>query len=252
MQPSLLNKVIDDKDVNRTDVIKRFGFKNGLPAVNLLDLAPSFEETVAPYSFLDGGSLITDLALLKTLVKSRKECIYLEIGTWRGESVANVASVAKHCYTLNLSAAEMLNMDLPKAYTEQHAMYSKSLSNVTHLEGNSLRFDFSALQQKFDVIFIDGDHHYESVLSDTRNAFKLLRNEHSVIVWHDAGNSPEDTRWDVLKGILDGTPSGKRQHLRRVSNTLCAIYTTQPLPSYTIDYPSFPDKKFEVHIKAKK
>lgn len=251
-RPSLLNRVLDDQDVNREAVIKQYGLKQGLPAVDLLRLIPDLEQTIEPYSFLEGGSMITDLALLKALAKQHNDCVYFEIGTWRGESVANVAAVAKQCFTLNLSKEEITKRGFDKAYADQHGLYSKGLANVTHLEGDSMRFDFASLNRKFDLIFIDGDHHYESVKSDTQNAFKLLRDERSVIVWHDAGNSPEDTRWDVVRGILDGTPETERRHLRRVSNTLCAVYTKANLPPYTIQYPSLPDKRFQVSMKAKK
>ncbi len=251
-QPSLLNRVLDDADVNRKAVIAKYGFDKGLPAANLLDIAPELQESVEPYSFLDGGSIITDLALLKALARKKNDCSYFEIGTWRGESVANIATLGGECYTLNLSADELRKKGSAESYVSQHALYSKHLPNVKHLEGNSLQFDFSPFEKKFDLVFIDGDHHYESVKSDTTNAFRLLKDDTSVIVWHDAGNSPEDTRWDVIRGILDGCPEDKRKHLRRVSNTLCAIYITQVLPSYTIQYPTLPDKKFEVSLKAKK
>src|SRR5438552_3056351 len=75
----------------------------GLNTIDLLDLFPDFEEEVAPYTYLEGGSTAIDLALLKALAKTFQQCCYFEIGAWRGESVANVASVAKECISLSLS-----------------------------------------------------------------------------------------------------------------------------------------------------
>jgi predicted O-methyltransferase YrrM len=251
-QPSLLNKVLDDQDVNRSAVTSVHGMAKGLPTVNISELLPRFNETVDPFCFLDGGSTPLDLALLKGLAKRTEACEYFEIGTWRGESAANVASVAKHCTTLNLPDEEMLKMGLDKRYVELHRFFSKGLSNVTHLQGNSLDYDYKSLDKKFDLIFIDGDHHYESVMSDTKNAFGLLKDENSVIVWHDYGNSPNDVRWDVLRGILDGTPADKRKNLYRVSNTLCAIYTNQSLQPYMQDPVVAPDKRFIINISTDK
>jgi predicted O-methyltransferase YrrM len=251
-QPSLLNKVLDDPDVNKKAVAEKHGISKGLPAINICDLLPGFQETVDPFCYLDGGSTPIDLALLKGLAKKYPSCEYFEIGTWRGESVANVASVAKHCTTLNLPDSDMLQMGLSKKYVELHRFFSKNLQNVTHLQGNSLKYDYRSLQKKFDLIFIDGDHHYESVMSDTRNAFELLKDEHSVIVWHDYGHNPNDVRWDVLRGILEGTPEEKRKKLYRVSNTLCAIYTNASLPSYQQEAIETPDKRFSITIKADK
>ena len=59
-------------------------------------------ETVSlgPMTFLDGGSLPTDIMLLVSLAESIKDCRYFEIGTWRGESVAAISPRSKSCHTL--------------------------------------------------------------------------------------------------------------------------------------------------------
>src|ERR1035437_8860708 len=123
----------------------------------------------------------------------------------------------------------MLRMGLDRNYVGLHRFFSKDLKNVKHIQADSQTFDYSSLNQKFDLIFIDGDHHSESVKNDTANAFKLLKVDDSIIVWHDYGNTPNDIRWDVLHGILDGTPSEKLGNLYHVSNALCAIYTSRKI-----------------------
>ncbi|MCW3082672.1 MAG: hypothetical protein JWP12_38 [Bacteroidetes bacterium] len=243
---------MDDADVNKAGVIKKYGLSSGLPAIDLCELLPDFNETVDPFCYLDGGSTPIDLALLKGLAKKTPECSYFEIGTWRGESVANVAAVAADCTTLNLPDQEIINLGLSKKYVELHRFFSKELKNVTHLQANSQTFDYGNLHKKFDLIFIDGDHHYQSVMNDTKNAFSILKNENSIIVWHDYGHTPNDIRWDVLKGILDGTPADKKNKLYRVSNTLCAIYINTPVSSYQQESIETPTKSFSISIAAKK
>jgi predicted O-methyltransferase YrrM len=250
-QPALLNKVLDDDNINKNELLKKYNLPNGLETIEITDLISNFNITVEPYAALDGGSTPIDLALLKGLAASKPDCDYFEIGTWRGESVANVASVAKKCVTLNLPDDIMLSMGMDKKYVELHRHFSKDLLNVSHLQGNSLSFDYASLNQKFDLIFIDGDHHYESVKSDTINAFKLLKDEHSIIVWHDYGNNPGDIRWDVFRGILDGSPSDKIPNLYRVSNTLCAIYSKNVKSGEHIPNHSVPKKHFSISIKVK-
>lgn len=251
-QPALLNKVLDDEDVNKREVVASYNLPEGLKSVDILDLLPDFNETVAPYCSVDGGSTPLDLALLKALTKSIPNCNYMEIGTWMGESVANVASVANTCTTVNLPDAEMQKMGLNKDYIGLHRFFSKNLPNVLHVQANSQTFDFSSLNQKFDLIFIDGDHHYQSVKNDTANAFKLLKDENSIIVWHDYGLNPSHVRWDVLRGILDGTPTEKQPFLYRVSNTLCAIYTQKQLRSFYPTPFANPNKSFTIQINAQK
>lgn len=250
-QPSLLNKVLDDADINKQQVIEKYNLPKGLKSVEILELLPDFNETVAPYCARDGGSTPIDLALLKALARTKTDCTYFEIGTWMGESVSNVASLAKQCTTLNLPDEDLLKMGLDKNYVGLHRFFSKNLKNVIHLQANSQTFDFDSFNQKFDLIFIDGDHHYESVKNDTANAFKLLKDENSVIVWHDYGNTPADIRWDVLRGILDGTPAEKHDKIYRVSNTLCAIFTNKSVKSAYLEPFSSPNKLFSIHISTK-
>lgn len=38
----------------------------------------------------------------------------------------------------------------------------------------------------FDLVFIDGCHHYEYVKKDTQNAIKYLKSG-GMIIWHDYG-----------------------------------------------------------------
>ncbi|MFL5763807.1 MAG: class I SAM-dependent methyltransferase [Bacteroidia bacterium] len=251
-QPSLLNKVLDDEDVNRKTVISKYGLAKGLSSVDISDLLPGMDVTVEPYGALEGGSTPIDLALLKGLAASIPDCHYFEIGTWRGESVANVAAAATRCFTLNLPDETILSMGGTKEYAGLHRHFSKQLDNVTHLQGNSLTFDYSSYRKKFDLVFIDGDHHYETVKNDTEKAFELIKNENSIIIWHDYGHDPSDIRWDVFRGILDGTPAASRKHLYRVSNTLCAIYTNRALRSGHSKPHAVPDKHFSITVKTVK
>jgi hypothetical protein len=248
--PSLLNNIVNNVDVHKEAVIKKYNLPSGLRTVQLQQMFPAFNITVNPYASLDGGSTVLDIALLIACAKSKNDCQYLEIGTWRGESVANVATVADHCFTLNLSDATMEEMGLHNNYIASHRVFSKQLQNVTHLFGNSKSFDFEKLKQKFDLIFIDGDHHYEQVKEDTEKMFKLLRNDDAIIVWHDYGNNPADVRWDVLHGILDGTPHAMQSNLYHVSNTLCAIYYSKPIEA---SYPApfeLPKHHFIIDVHA--
>lgn len=221
----------------------------GLPAVPLTYFLSSVDQTVRPFAFRDGGSLPTDLLLLRALARRIQGCRYFEIGTWRGESAANVAEVATSVHTLNLSAAEMRSMGLRERYIELHGFFSKPLPNVTHIHGNSATFDLAPLGT-FDVVFIDGDHRYEAVRTDTRRVFEHLVGSNTVVVWHDASRQPGQPRWEVLAGILDGLPATATGHLVQVENTLCALYSPIPLPAQPFDSLADPLPSFEVTIKA--
>lgn len=249
--PWLINHILSDNSIWKKKVEKQYRLEKGLPLIEINDMLPNFSETLEVFAFLDGGSLPTDIALLKGLTKKIENCSYFEIGTWRGESVANIADDAKECYTLNLSKTEILELGLSEKYADLHAFFSKEKKNITHLYGNSKTYDFSSLGKKFDLIFIDGDHNYDYVKNDTEKIFKNLIHEKSIIVWHDYAYTPEKIRHEVLLGILDGTPKEMRKHLYHVSNTLCAIFIKQEFNTANLVVPSTPNKNFKIQIESK-
>ncbi len=248
--PSLLNLILVQNDANVLHA-KKLGFKDGFPVIDILDLFENFDETIEYYSLLDGGSLISDLILIKKIIKNYSRAKYFEIGTWRGESVANVANVADECYTLNLSADELRSLGLSEKYIGQQDFYSKGIEGITHLKGNSMNFDFSPFYKKFDVVFIDGDHHFDSVRKDTETAFKLIKDENSTIIWHDYAYSPEEIRYEVMCAIVEGTPRKYRKNLFHVANTMSAIFTIGEHPNYLLKDKLFPSVSFNISINAK-
>lgn len=226
--------------------------KYGLQWVDLLEIAPDLDETIQSFSFLDGTSRVIDIALLKSIAKKFIPCTYLEIGSWRGESLLNIAEIAKEAVSISLSPEEMRALNFPEDVIAVEGIFLNNKTNITRIGHNSLRFDFSALDKKFDLIFVDGDHSYEAVKSDTKNVFSLLKNESSVIVWHDCGTNYEDMRYEVVAGILDGLPEEERRNVYRVSNTLCGVYTKKSHPVLSESGSSVPNKKFQVKIKSEK
>ena len=250
--PWLLNHVLSDDGLWKDYLAQHHYPVKGLPVVEPDTLFPRFSESLGYFSFLDGGSLPTDIALLKMLAKRFKDCRYFEIGTWRGESVANVADVAARCFTLNFSRKEMLEKGFDEKYVDMHGFFSKGKENITHLEGNSQTFDFAGLHQKFDLIFIDGDHHYASVKKDTENVFGHLVHGKSVVVWHDYAYHPEKFRPEVFAAIWEGVPVEKRKSLVHVANTLCAVYLPETVEVHSMEAPVKPRVNFKITIKTEK
>ncbi len=250
--PWLLNHVLADDKVWQNYLHKKGYPQNGLPVVEPDTLFPDFQETLSVFAFLDGGSLPTDLALLKLFARRFPACHYFEIGTWRGESVANVADVAAACTTLNLPKETLLK----KGFSEKHAalqgFFSREKSNITHLEGDSLSFDFAGLGRKYDLIFIDGDHHFESVKNDTQQVFAYLVHDKSVVVWHDYARNPEEMRPEVFAALWEGTPKEKRHRLVHVAHTLCAVYLPEKVETHPLESPVIPRLRFKLNIETHK
>jgi hypothetical protein len=122
------------------------------------------------------------------------------------------------------------------------------LKNVVQLHGDSRSFDFGGLQKKFDLLFIDGDHHYDTVKSDTEKVFEHLVHDESIVVWHDYGFHPDLVRYEVMAAILDGVGPGRAGLVYHVAHTKSAIFTGKKLPSEPTGFPAVPEEYYSTVI----
>jgi predicted O-methyltransferase YrrM len=252
-KPWLLNLVLDEDSLWQNRIRKQYGNGYRLKTTPIQQFLNEKGCHLPVFAFLDGSSMPTDLALLRSLAISIPNCSYFEIGTWRGESAANLADLTEDCHTLNLSELEMHSLGWSEKYIGLQGFFSNKTGKVIQHHGNSLHFDFEGLNRKFDLVFIDGDHHYESVKNDTEKVFGNLCHEKTIVVWHDAAYTPEKLRHEVIAGILDGTPKVFHNHIYHVSNSQCAIYCPGGLnESKTLDAPEVPQWQFDVKLGFKK
>lgn len=247
-KPVLLNRVLTDENTWQSYVGKKYGMADGLPVVHMDQLIGAEPIELGPMTYLDGGSLPTDLMLLAGLAEKIKDCSYFEIGTWRGESVATVAPRTRSCHTLCLTDEEMQQRGMHSGTIASHMLFSEGLKNVTHLRGDSRSFDFARLDQKFDLIFLDGDHHHEVLKSDTANVFTYLVHEESIVVWHDYGFHPDRVRYEVMAAILDGVGTDRAGRVYHVAHTKSAIFTGEELASAPPDLNRLPGEFYRTRI----
>lgn len=236
---------------SKGEVKKKYNLPNGLPALDLLDLFPEFNETITHYSYLDSTSKAIDIAFIKQIIKSKKDVNYIEFGSWRGESLINIYKDTNECYSLTLSKQQMREFGFAEVSINASDFFTDKIAGIKHIQHNSQTYNFNELKGKFDVIFVDADHEYPGVKIDTANAFSLLRDDKSVIIWHDYGKSYETINWPVLHGILDGMPAQTHKNIYKVQNTLCAMYTKQNVNAKYFT-PYLPDKVFTITIKGEK
>jgi hypothetical protein len=251
-KPHLINHILDSNESCEKEFRKQFQDVNPARQISLKSIY-NFDDSISvmPFSFLSGSSLITDFVLLKLACIKTRATNYLEIGTWRGESVANVSSLVENCYTLNLSDEQLTALGLSKNYVDSHRFFSKEKKNVTHLFGDSKLFDFSQLNKKFDVIFIDGNHHTDAVESDTRRLFPYLKSCNSIMIWHDAKKDTEKIRYEVMLGIYRGIPTDKHKNIYLVENTLCAVYIEEDIKFKNLNCYEKPQHHFEIDVRVK-
>lgn len=248
----LKNLLAFTEDQMAKDLMNQYTNSKEIPWVDILEVAPKLNETVTDFTFLSYTSRVTDIAVLKALAKSFPECDYFEIGSLRGESLINVLPNTNSTTGLSLSKDEMRELGLPEDMVVTDSILVKSNEKLTQIRHNSLTFDYSKLNKKFDLIFIDGDHSTDAVKVDTANAFKLLKDENSIIIWHDFGYNYSDQRPEVIAGALQGAPKEAHPYIYRISNSLCGIYTKRKLKTISDNTNMLsPTKVFDVTLVAK-
>lgn len=167
-----------------------------LAAVVSEDIPIQVREPIA----IDGNISLAEIAVMSKLVKRYNPKRLFEIGTFDGRTTLNLAANASadaEVYTLDLPKDKLSETDLPletgeEKYIDKDASGVRFLGTdcqqkITQLYGDSSTFDFSPFYNTVDFLFIDGSHSYEYVLSDSKLALDLLRDEQGVILWHDYG-----------------------------------------------------------------
>lgn len=141
-----------------------------------------------------------EISTMATLVYQLKPKTVFEIGTYNGFTTLHFAYNAPEdakIYTLDLppdfevkdkanySYDDLMVVELSKKNIANRIYKKDPMGRkVIELFGDSEKFDYSPFYGKVDLIFIDGNHSYRYVKSDTENAFKML-SENGVILWHD-------------------------------------------------------------------
>ena len=127
----------------------------------------------------------------------------LEIGTFNGETARILSALFPNSKitTLDLEFDEILKSELyryeskDKKLVNSREMNLRSLPNVTFLEKNSL--GLIEFHDKFDLIWIDGEHSYPIAAIDISNSIRLLSPTGTAIcddVYLKARDSNKDGR----------------------------------------------------------
>jgi predicted O-methyltransferase YrrM len=176
-----------------------------------------------------------ELVTLSSLVVHYKPLRIFEIGTFMGKTTYHLAANSP-------DQARVFTLDLPQAGFEETIAQNPYDMNLLH-EGkrhevghyfkntayeskikqifcDSRSFDETPYADSMDMIFVDADHFYPSVINDTQKALRMLSKDGpgKVILWHDLRQ-----RSDVERGILELCG---RDKIRHIKDTMIGIYVS--------------------------
>lgn len=204
-----------------------------IPEVGLAELAPeSTRIELREPEGRDGNISLYELVAICRLVSDHGSERLFEIGTFDGRTTLNLAAnapPAARVFTLDLPREALNDTELrveesEKIFIEKEtsgARYrgTECERKITQLYGDSATFDLSPFYNGIDLVFVDGSHAYEYVLSDSTRALGLLRNGKGVVLWHDYGI------WDGVTRALNQLyqREGDFARLRRIAGTSLVI-----------------------------
>ena len=168
-----------------------------------------------------------ELLVLCKITRDKDPQTIFEIGTFMGATTLRLAANSQaDVYTLDLPPKGHPDFVPPPVDDPGLDVYPDSpgacfaetdySGRIQQLYGNSQTFDYSPYLEKMDLVFVDGSHHFDLVLRDSMNAFKMLK-PNGVIVWHDYEKWAPEVM-DALQTVSQRFP------LVHISGTSLAVY----------------------------
>jgi hypothetical protein len=230
-------------------VSSTYGLPGGLPTIGVTDLLPNLNTKVGYYTYKPGTSLALEIAMMRTIAERKPGLRFLEIGSYLGEAIANVADAGAQCVSVSLGDEDMKKLGFG-GHIANNRFFIKQHPNIKNIDANSHTYDFSGLGT-FDLVFIDGDHTYEGVRNDTEKVFANCIKQDTIVFWHDYADKA-GVRWPVLGAIMDGLPEIYRDRIFYIENTLSAIYVPESIvlrPKAKYDALARPTYAFEQTVE---
>jgi predicted O-methyltransferase YrrM len=137
-----------------------------------------------------------DISAILFLMKKSCKKNFVEIGSWYGKTTYEIAKrfPDKMIFTMDYIEKDLIldpasNRALIKD-KDDLCKYAKHLPNVSFIYANSHTYDFNKfknlLYETPDFFFIDGDHSFKGVKTDSEKAMIYLKkNGGGTIAWHD-------------------------------------------------------------------
>ncbi|HFC11916.1 MAG TPA: class I SAM-dependent methyltransferase, partial [Anaerolineae bacterium] len=127
-----------------------------------------------------------------------KPKMIFEFGTYKGDTTYHLAKCNpdSQLTTIDFPPSEdgfihyNQDTDFPVVFKPGERFYNTpEAARITQLQGDTTTFDFSDHYGKYDFIYIDAEHEYKWGMSDSLNAFKMLK-KGGTIVWDDYATWP--------------------------------------------------------------
>lgn len=186
---------------------------------------PAIPLTLMNFKIISANVVLEELVYLAGMVATLKPQRCLELGTLDGNSTLQIAlNTSKNAIIHTLDLPPDQEGYVPYKAASRRFEGSPVAYKITQHLGDSMTYDFArfAKDGPLDFIFIDANHEYEFVKSDTLKSLEILA-EKGCILWHDATlKHPGVFQW--LNELSAKLP------IARIKGTQFAIYDRSKTP----------------------
>jgi Methyltransferase domain len=202
-----------------------------IPTLAVTQLFPNLFQTAVCLSEIGSspsGTSVFETYILASLVQCLKPRTLFEFGTSEGRTTLQLALNSPDdatIYTLDLPENHVTRYD--RAFPGESAFRRLPVGGlfnahsearkITQLLADSASANLGWLRGKVDFVFVDGDHAYEYVKSDSENAFSML-SPNGVVLWHDYGR-----RWKDVARCLAEIAAQKKKRLYHLDGTCLVV-----------------------------
>jgi len=196
-------------------MIQNISFNDFLLNINPF---PDYESSIDLYleDKIWGDTVPYTMVLLSALSKNKT---VFEFGTFRGQTTYNLSKTSNQVYTFDFGS-NISNEGYPE-YEVGEVYKKNNASNVTQLIGDSVKYDFSELYGKFDIIWLDGGHSYEVCKKDFETSLHLSKPHTTTIIAID-----DYPAWPGVKQAVEEIAESK--HLYFIPEIALIVYIQKP------------------------
>ena len=166
----------------------------------IINIIPDYDTTIQYPDYERGLILRSDMEVMLRLLRATHSKNIFEFGTWAGKTTRILSLYLDYVYTLDIDKESADLSELSKDQIMELSNHNdighwyKGRDNIKQFYGNCydadvMKFVRNSIGKQVDSCFIDANHNFVPVLSDSLQARAMVKSG-GLIMWHDVKDDP--------------------------------------------------------------